>query len=62
MARQNFGNLSTIQKLEVIGKYFEAFNTALKFQSFKRIYVDAFAGSGEFSSVKIQVETTYSKA
>ena len=47
MALQNFGNPSTIQKLEVIEEYFELFNTVLKFQSFERIYVDAFAGSGE---------------
>lgn len=45
---QMFGGPWTILKLEVIGDYLRAFNTALKKTSFERIYIDAFAGSGDF--------------
>lgn len=45
---QRFGSLHTIQKLDVLARYLSAFTTALKNQNFRLIYVDAFAGTGEF--------------
>lgn len=43
---QLFGGSWTEQKLNILKKYLEAYNTALKNQPFERIYVDAFAGTG----------------
>lgn len=42
----SFGGLWTLNKLEALEKYLVAFNTALSRQNFKRIYIDAFAGTG----------------
>jgi three-Cys-motif partner protein len=42
----SFGGLWTLNKLEALEKYLAAFNNALSRQSFKRIYIDAFAGTG----------------
>ncbi len=41
-----FGGIWTRIKLEALEKYLVAFNTALSKQSFTRIYIDAFAGTG----------------
>ncbi|MFC3675048.1 three-Cys-motif partner protein TcmP [Ferrovibrio xuzhouensis] len=49
MAAQKFGGTWSILKVDAVANYMEKFNTALKYQSFKRIYIDAFAGSGDFS-------------
>lgn len=49
MTAQNFGGPWSILKVRAISDYMQQFNTALKKQSFKRIYIDAFAGSGAFS-------------
>ena len=43
---QLFGGSWTERKLEILKKYLDAYNTALKNQSFKRVYIDAFAGTG----------------
>jgi three-Cys-motif partner protein len=43
---QFFGGNWTEKKLEILRKYLESYNTALKNQPFKRIYIDAFAGTG----------------
>lgn len=43
---QPFGDKHTIQKLETVQRYLQAYATALKFQSFELLYVDACAGSG----------------
>jgi len=43
---QRFGGIWTLQKLEALEKYLGAYTTALKFQRFELLYVDAFAGSG----------------
>ena len=45
--QQRFGGDWTEQKLEVVQKYLGAYTTALKNQPFKKLYIDAFAGSGE---------------
>jgi len=47
-ANNNFGGDWTTEKLEIIEKYFNAFATIMKNQSWaKTVYIDAFAGSGE---------------
>lgn len=43
---QAFGDKHTIQKLDTVQKYLQAYVTALKNQSFELLYVDACAGSG----------------
>ena len=42
-----FGGPWTIEKLEILEAYLDAYTTALKNQSFKLIYIDAFAGAGQ---------------
>ena len=41
-----FGGGWTVIKLEVIKNYLDAYTTALKGQSFRLVYIDAFAGDG----------------
>lgn len=43
---QLFGGDWTQKKLDILREYLSRYNTALKKQSFIRIYVDAFAGTG----------------
>lgn len=43
---QKFGSFWTEEKLQKIKKYLEAYITALKKKRFKKIYIDAFAGTG----------------
>jgi len=43
---QFFGGSWTEKKLEILKRYLEAYNRALKKQPFKRVYIDAFAGTG----------------
>lgn len=42
-----FGGDWTEQKLGVLGKYLSAYTTALKNTPFRKIYIDAFAGTGD---------------
>ncbi len=42
----NFGNVWTEKKLNAVEKYISAYITAMKNQSFKLCYIDAFAGNG----------------
>lgn len=44
--QHTFGGVWTRIKLEALEKYLVAFNTALSKQSFTRLYIDAFAGTG----------------
>lgn len=44
--QHSFGGAWTLIKLEALEKYLLAFNTALSKQSFTRLYIDAFAGTG----------------
>jgi three-Cys-motif partner protein len=46
LAGQLFGGSWTEKKLEILKKYLESYNTALKNQPFNRVYIDAFAGTG----------------
>jgi len=44
---QKFGSDAwTERKLNILSKYLNAYNKALKYQPFTRVYVDAFAGTG----------------
>ena len=43
---QFFGGMWTEKKLEILKKYLDAYNRALKNQPFNRVYIDAFAGTG----------------
>jgi three-Cys-motif partner protein len=56
----SFGGTWTSIKLEALEKYLKAFNIALSKQSFIRIYIDAFAGTGrcdiKVGGVKISVD------
>ena len=47
-----FGGEWTQKKLQVLEEYLERYNTALKNQPFRRIYIDAFAGTGYTSIPK----------
>ena len=44
----SFGGTWTDQKLEILGRYLDAYTTALKSQPFQLTYVDAFAGEGTY--------------
>jgi three-Cys-motif partner protein len=46
---QNFGGPWSLIKTEIIAEYLRAYTVALKNQSFRLVYIDAFAGSGEFT-------------
>lgn len=45
-SEQTFGGDWTIEKLEILSSYLDAYLTALQAQPFKKIYIDAFAGTG----------------
>ena len=44
----SYGGSWTHEKLEILGRYLNAYTTALKHQRFQLIYVDAFAGGGSY--------------
>ena len=46
MTGQLFGGSWTEEKLKILKGYLDAYNKALKNQPFKRVYIDAFAGTG----------------
>lgn len=50
MKAQRFGSAHTETKLQLVAKYLDRFVTVLKKQSFEKIYVDAFAGTGAWQS------------
>lgn len=50
VADHKFGGQWTEKKLERLSKYLKAFTKALKNKSFKKLYIDAFAGTGYRSS------------
>ena len=43
----DFGGPWTQEKLEILGRYLDAYTTALKNKPFKLLYIDAFAGTGQ---------------
>lgn len=46
---QGFGGKWTIEKLDILNKYFGLYLNSLKNYRFKKVYIDAFAGSGEIA-------------
>ncbi len=48
MAGTSFGGPWSLDKLEILRRYLDAYTTALKNRPFRLIYVDAFAGEGSF--------------
>lgn len=48
MSQMSFGGQWTLEKLEILKRYLDAYTTALKNTQFRLIYVDAFAGEGSF--------------
>lgn len=51
-----FGGLWTKEKLYIIEEYLRSYSIALKNKSFRKIYIDAFAGSGK-TELKTIVES-----
>lgn len=47
---QRFGGDWTIEKLDILTGYLDAYLIALKYMKFKKIYVDAFAGTGSITT------------
>jgi three-Cys-motif partner protein len=47
LSRKDFGGEWTVEKLDILSKYWSFYLTALKGQSFNKVYIDAFAGSGD---------------
>jgi len=47
---QKFGGNWTEEKLNIFTSYLESYLTALQKQKFKKIYIDAFAGTGEIET------------
>lgn len=45
--RESYGGPWTIEKLNILERYLNAYTTALKDQPFKLLYIDAFAGTGD---------------
>ena len=45
--KTQFGGSWTIEKLEILERYLDAYTTVLKNTPFKLLYIDAFAGSGK---------------
>jgi len=52
---QRFGGRWSLFKLDVVASYLGAFNLALSKTKFRRIYIDAFAGSGDFTFASADV-------
>ncbi len=49
MKAQRFGSAHTEKKLGLVAHYLERYATALKNQPFKKLYIDAFAGTGSWT-------------
>lgn len=47
---QKFGGFWTEEKLRLFTRYLEAYLKALQYQKFHKIYIDAFAGTGEIET------------
>lgn len=54
--KQRFGGNWTIEKLEILSSYLDFYVSALKNQRFNKIYIDAFAGTGQIK-VGSEIET-----
>lgn len=56
MAAPKFGGTWTERKLEVVRRYLELCATALKNQPFRRLYIDAFAGTGDRKGKRLETQ------
>lgn len=56
--QRDHGGEWTRLKLDCIEEYLRAYNVALKFQDFHRIYIDAFSGTGEPYQIKSSLPAT----
>ena len=52
MAKHKFGGPDTKKKLDCLEDYLQAFSLALRDRNFARIYIDAFAGSGDRTEIR----------
>ena len=50
VALQKFGGDWTVEKLNIFTSYLDAYLVALQNQKFKKIYIDAFAGTGKIET------------
>ena len=55
----NVGGKWTIEKLDILARYLDAYATAPNHQPFKLMYIDAFAGTGEISLRKEDEDARY---
>ena len=55
-ALQKFGGEWTEEKLNIFTCYLEAYLVALQHQKFKKIYIDAFAGTGKMR-LEMEIDT-----
>ncbi len=51
-----FGGRWTIEKLNILSDYLDFYVTALKNQSFNKLYIDAFAGTGHINTKEEDIE------
>ena len=51
-----FGGEWTLEKLDILQRYLDAYTTVLKNQPFKLMYIDAFAGTGRITLLGDQAE------
>lgn len=56
MAENRFGGIWTQIKLTCLSSYLHAYSNALKYQNFKKIYIDPFCGSGSWGSENLLTE------
>ncbi|MDR2599591.1 MAG: three-Cys-motif partner protein TcmP [Oscillospiraceae bacterium] len=66
--QQSFGGKWTIEKLNILSNYLDFYLNALKNQKFNKVYIDAFAGSGNINiqssdeeisgSIRLSLQTT----
>ncbi len=61
MPVHSFGGAWTERKLSVVRRYLEIYAQALKNQPFQRIYIDAFAGTGNRTSKRHEVMSLLSR-
>ena len=59
MTQTSFGGDWTLQKLEILKRYLDAYTTALKKMPFNLIYLDAFAGEGYWSPRSGYIQEDY---
>lgn len=56
MSENSFGGKWTVEKLNILSNYLSAYLDALKNKPFKKIYVDAFAGTGKITIGDVEEE------